>query len=111
MPLTVIPFAVNFMIGAGIWTSSCPTNLKIIYTTMVVAKFLIFFIAAFFVDTDLLKQACLVFCAGFNILLIIFGIQKSIPIMAIGSGALLILLIVWSLVTVFDIHIRSGKKQ
>lgn len=111
MPLTVIPFAVNFMIGAGIWISNCPTNLKIIYTAMVVAKFLIFFIAAFFIDADFLKQACLVICAGFNILLIIFGIQKSIPFMAIGSGALLILLIVWSLVTVFDIHIKGGKKQ
>lgn len=111
MPLTVIPLAINFMIGAGIWMSDCPIELKIIFTTTVVVKYAIFFIAALLIEADIPKRLCLALCAVFNVLLIVFGILEKISIMAMGASTLLFLLIVWSLATVFDIHVKGGKKQ
>lgn len=109
MPLTVIPLAMNFMIGVSISASNCPVGLKILFISMLVAKFAIFFIAAFFINSDFMKRIYLAICAGFNVLLIVLGIIKAIPMMAIGCSILLILLIIWSLIAVFDIHIKSSK--
>lgn len=111
MTLIQIPFAFNIMIGVGIRLSNSPTSLKRIFTDMVVVKFLIFFISAIQSDVEILMKIGVVICAALNVALIIIGYINSITMMTIGSFILLLLLIIWSCVAVFDIRIKGGKKR
>lgn len=50
MPLTVIPLAINIMIGGAIWISELSITLKVIITVLLVAKFATYFYSALMAD-------------------------------------------------------------
>ncbi len=56
MPLTVIPLAINIMIGGAIWISELSTVTKVIITVILVAKFFTYFYSALMADSDLVRN-------------------------------------------------------
>lgn len=115
MPLTTIPIALEVLNLALVWGTNMPydTVTKIILTVAIVAKFVFFFFGALVigVDNPKLRNALLALCTLVNGGIIAFSISTGSQMLLINNAVLLILLVVWSFLTVFEIKWTWGVKK
>ena len=115
MPLIVVPlgleilnFGLIFLIG-----SSYDSMTKILLTIGIIVKFICYFVAAIDLDEGAAKirNFLLGICALVNGGIIAFSIVTNSYMLLINNAVLLVLLVVWSWLTVFDITWTWGKKE
>ncbi len=111
MPLTVIPMAINIMIGGAIWISELSTATKVIITVLLVAKFFIYFYSALMADSDLVRNVGLIICGLLNLGGIIYTAIQGIWTATIPFATLLVLLVVWRVLPTIDFSRKDGKKE
>ena len=117
MPLTTFPIGLEVLNFLLIWTSAAeaPFGLwaKIILSVAFVAKFAFYFSGALCIDegSPVLRRMMLVVSALINIGVVVYSIITGAWLLLINNAILLIMLIVWSFVAVFDITWTWGKKE
>ena len=111
MPLTVIPLAINIMIGGAIWISELPTVIKVIITVFLVAKFFTYFYSALMADSDLVRNVGLIACGILNLGGIIYTAIQGIWTATIPFATLLVLLVVWRVLPTIDFSRKDGKVE
>jgi len=111
MPLTVIPLAINIMIGGAIWISELSITLKVIITILLVAKFATYFFSALMADSDLVRNVGLIVCGLLNLGGIIYTAIQGIWTATIPFATLLVLLVVWRVLPTIDFSRKDGKKE
>lgn len=111
MPLTVIPLAINIMIGGVIWISELSTVMKVIITVILVAKFFTYFYSALMADSDLVRNVGLIVCGLLNLGGIIYTAIQGIWTATIPFATLLVLLIVWRVLPAIDFSRKGGKEE
>lgn len=111
MPLTVIPLAVNFMIGGAIWISELSTALKVVITVLLVAKFFTYFYSALMVDSDLVRTVGLNVCGLLNLGGVIYTAIQGIWTATLPFATLLVLLIVWRVLPTIEFSRKGGKEE
>lgn len=111
MPLTVIPLAINIMIGGAIWISELSTVMKMIITVILVAKFFTYFYSALMADSNLVRNVGLIVCGLLNLGGIIYTAIQGIWTATIPFATLLVLLIVWHVLPARDFSRKDGKES
>lgn len=111
MPLTVIPLAINIMIGGAIWISELSTAMKVIITALLVVKFFTYFYSALMADSDLVRNVGLIVCGLLNLGGIIYTAIQGIWTATIPFATLLVLLIVWRVLPTIDFSRKGGKEE
>lgn len=110
MPLTVIPLAINIMIGGAIWISELSTTLKVIITILLLAKFATYFYYALMADSDLVRNVGLIICGFLNLGGIIYTAIQGIWTATIPFAILLVLLVAWRVLPTMDFSRKDGKE-
>ena len=111
MPLTVIPLAINIMIGGAVWGSGLPTAAKVVITVLLVAKFFIYFYSALMADSDLVRNVGLIVCGLLNLGGVIYTAVQGIWTATIPFATLLVLLIVWRVFPTINFSRKGGKEE
>lgn len=117
MPLTTIPIGLEVLNFLLIWPSmaEAPFGLwaKIILSVAFVAKFACYFSGALYFDegSPILRRIMLVLSALINVGVVVYSIITGAWMLLINNAILLIMLIVWSFIAVFDITWTWGKKE
>lgn len=111
MPLTVIPLAINIMIGAVIWISELSITLKVIITVLLMAKFATYFYSALMADSDLVRNIGLIVCGLLNLGGIIYTAIQGIWTATIPFATLLVLLVAWRVLPMIDFSRKDGKEE
>ena len=115
MPLIVIPlglealnFGLIFLVG-----SPYDSMTKILLTIGIIVKFICYFVVATDLDEGVgkIRNFLLGICALANGVIIAFSIITNSFMLLINNVVLLVLLVVWSCLTVFDITWTWGKKE
>lgn len=102
MPLTVIPFTIDIVIGGTIWMSELSTPLKTIITIILVVKFCIYFYSALVADSDLIRNIGLIVCALLNVAGTIYAAIQGLWTATISFATLLVLLAIGEVLTTAD---------
>ena len=110
MPLTVIPLAINIMIGGAIWISELSTTLKVIITILLLAKFATYFYYALMADSDPVRNVGLIICGFLNLGGIIYTAIQGIWTATIPFAILLVLLVAWRVLPTMDFSRKDGKE-
>ncbi len=110
MPLTIIPMAINLMTGFMLWQSALSLAAKIIITLLIVLKYASFSYTALIAEPDYSRYVCVLVCAVLNIGLLIYSIVISEWYILTWIAMCLILLVIWSMVAVFDFEKKEGKE-
>lgn len=117
MPLTTFPIGLEVLNFLLIWLSmaEAPFGLwaKIILSVVFIAKFASYFSGALMIgeDNPKLRNFLLVLSALLNLGVVVFFIITGAWMLLINNAILLIMLVVWSFVAVFDITWTWGKKE
>lgn len=115
MPLTTIPIALEVLNFGLVWLYGTPYDLttKIILTVAFVLKFACYFSGALIIglDNPKLRNVLLALCALLNGGVIAFSIITSSWMLLINNAVLLVLLVVWSFLAVFEITWTWGEKK
>ena len=111
MPLTVIPLAVNIMIGSAIWISELSTTIKVIITILLVAKFFVYFYSALMEDSDLVCNVGLIVCGLLNLGGVVYTAIQGIWTATILFAALLVLLMIWRVLPTIGFSRKDGKEK
>jgi len=117
MPLTTIPIGLEVLNFLLIWPAAAeaPFGLwaKIILSVAFVAKFACYFSEALYFDegSPIFRRIMLVLSALINVGVVIYSIMTGAWMLLINNAILLILLVVWSFIAVFDITWTWGKKE
>lgn len=102
MPLTVIPFTIDIVIGGAIWMSELSTTLKTIITIILVVKFCIYFYSALVADSDLTRNIGLIVCALLNVAGTIYAAIQRLWTATISFATLLVLLAIGEVLSTAD---------
>ena len=111
MPLTVIPLAINIMIGGAIWISELSTVMKVIITVLLAAKLFTYFYSALMADSDLVRTVGLIVCGLLNLGGVIYTAIQGIWTATIPFATLLVLLIVWRVLPTIEFSRKGGKEE
>lgn len=115
MPLIVVPMGLEVLNFALVWISGSTFDFttKILLAIGIVIKFACYFVAAIILDDgEPRKRNVLIsMCALVNGALVAFSILANSFTLLINNAVLLVLLVVWSCLTVFDIRWTWGKKE
>ena len=111
MPLTVIPLAINIMIGGAIWISELPTTMKVIITVLLVVKFFAYFYSVLMAGSNLVRNVGLTVCGLLNLGGIIYTAIHGIWTATIPFATLLVILIVWRVFPVINFSRKGGKEK
>lgn len=115
MPLIVVPLGLEVLNIGLVFLVGSPYDsmTKILLTIGIVAKFICYFMAAIVLDegTAKIRNLLLGTCALVNGGIIAFSIITNSFMLLINNAVLLVLLVVWSCLTVFDITWTWGKKE
>ena len=117
MPLTTLPIGLEVSNFLLIWPSvaEVPFSLwaKIILSVVFIAMFAFYFSGALCIDegSPILRRMMLALSALVNIGVVVCSIITGAWLLLINNAVLLVLLVVWSWLTVFDITWTWGKKE
>lgn len=111
MPLSIIPFVINVMIGISLWGSDLSTTIKVALTIILVAKFMMYFYSVLMTDSDMSRNIGLAVCALIDIGGIVYTAINGIWTSTVLFAAILLLLVVWRVVTSFDFSRKGDKKE
>lgn len=111
MPLSMISFAINFMIGMYIWASELSTLMKVVFTIILVVKFMLYFYSVFISDSDGTKNVGTIVCALIDIFGIGYMAASRVWSATILFGIALLLLVVWRVLCSFNFSKRGDTKK
>lgn len=117
MPLITFPIGLEVLNFLLIWPSmaEAPFGLwsKIILSVAFVAKFACYFSGALVIgiDNPKLRNVLLALCGLINGGVIAFSIITGAWMLLVNNAILLIMLVVWSFMAVFDVTLTWGKKE
>jgi len=115
MPLIVVPLGLEVLNFGLIFLGGNPYDsmTKTLLTIGIIVKFICYFVAAVDLDVGTAKTRNLLLgiCALVNGGMIAFSIVTNSFMLLINNAVLLVLLVVWSCLTVFDITWTWGKKE
>lgn len=110
MPLTVLPLAINFVIGGAIWMSELSTPIKVIITVLLIIKFITYFYSVLVAGSDFVCTIGLFTCGLFNLGGAIYTVIEGIWTATVPFATLLVLLIVWRALPKIDFSKKGGKE-
>ncbi len=110
MPLTIIPLAINFMIGGAIWMSQISITMKIIITVLLVAKFALYFWSVFFADPGYQRGIGLAIVAVMNGAGIVFTALNGLWTAMVPFIIILVLLIIWCSASIGNPFRKDGNE-
>lgn len=114
MPLIVVPLGLEVLNFGLVFLVGNPYDsmTKTLLTIGIIVKFICYFVAALDLDvgTAKIRNLLLTICALANGGIIAFSIVTNSFMLLINNAVLLVLLVVWSCLTVFDITWTWGKK-
>ena len=115
MPTIVAPMGLEVLNIALVWLSvgQCDITAKILLTLSVIIRFGCYFVTAVVLDAESqkLRKLFLCVCALIGGIMIAFSLTTNSFALLINNAVLLVLLVVWSFLTVFDITWTWGKKE
>lgn len=111
MPLTFIPMIVNVITCASVWASNLTFSTKLVFTLVIILKYVFYFCSALIVETGVIRHVGLTLCALLNLSLLIYSIAIKQYTIMVGIIVSLILLIIWSLPAVFYLRKKEGNEQ
>lgn len=115
MPLATLPISLEVLNIALVWImpNSFDYPTKTLLLLAIILKFAFYFVAETFIGCDrpALQKLLILACALTNGGVIAFSIAAGSQMLMINNAVLLVLLVVWSFLTVFDITWTWGKKE
>ena len=115
MPTIVAPMGLEVLNIALVWLSKgqCDTTAKILLTLSIIIQFACYFVTAVVLDVESQKLRKRLLCvyAVIGGVLIAFSLTTNSFALLINNAVLLVLLVVWPFLTVFDILWTWGKKE
>ncbi len=101
MVLTVIPMALNVVIGVTLWLSDISLLPQIIITVILAAKYFFYLYTALLAGSGRVKSIGLLVCVAGNIVLIGYFVFAAVWNAIPGCAVLTILAIVWGSISGF----------
>lgn len=111
MPLTVIPFVINIMIGIAIWSAELSIAIKVVLTVFLTLKFATYFYSVLMTDSNLVRNIGLCVCGLLNLGGIIYSTVQEMWTATVLFIMLLALLIIWRMFLLIDFLRKGGKEQ
>ena len=111
MPLTIIPLAINIVIGGAIWISKLSTTIKVIIIVMLVAEFFIYFYSVLMADSDPVNIVGLIVCGLLNLGGAIYTAVQGIWAATVLFAVLFVILVLWGTLPVIDFSRKDGKRK
>lgn len=111
MPFTTVSIALNTVAGVAVWLSDISLAAKIVISVLLVAKCALFFYSAWMSESERFRKIGVSLCIIANVALIAYGFWVAAYHIVVTVAVTLIVLLVWSLATVYDFTFHKKETK
>ena len=111
MSFTTVSPALNATSIAAVWMSEISTMAKIVLTVLLVAKCVLFYYSAWMSESERFEKIGVSLCVIANIALIAYGFWSTAYYFVITVVVTLIVLLLWSFATIYDLPFHKREEK
>lgn len=102
MPVTTVAMVMNIAVGFSAWQSQLPVLIKTIITAVLIGEYALFFYSVWICESEWMRKCSIVMCIGLTIALIVCFLLYKEVLVAVTTGIVLVMLIIWAVAVTFD---------
>lgn len=110
MLISTAALVMNIAIGFSLWRSSLPLPIKIVFTVMLIGKYILFFYSVWMSEDERMRKIGITLCIALNTIIIIYSLLKQEVLLTVSTSILLIFLLIWAFAVVYDFAPKSKQE-